>query len=223
MHLSNAVILLLVAVPGLGGCADIRVTDPYATATQEFLETEATRQAIARIAAGPLRDRKVYIDGSFLTGGKQTSPGNLVATQPPTSEQLFLLGEFRAHLLMNGVRICSKPEEAEIIIEVRSGGMSVDRTDFLLGLPGLTVSVGVGASTPVTTPELAIIKSTKQFGFASVAYVAYWRETGEIVASSGPFVGRTVREDYWLFGTGPSTIGNIPPAMPPPPTSQPGE
>ena len=64
---------------------------------------------------------------------------------------------------------------------------------------------------PVSTPELAILKSTKQRGFASVAIIAYRGNTGELIAQSGPFIGRTVRDDYWIFGLGPRTIGNIPP------------
>jgi len=49
-----------------------------------------------------------------------------------------------------------------------------------------------------------------------VAYIAYWADSGEVVAASGPFVGRTIRDDYWFFGYGPRTIGNIPPAQPAP-------
>ena len=61
------------------------------------------------------------------------------------------------------------------------------------------------------TPELAISKKIKQVGFASVAYVAYWADTGEVVASSGPTIGKTYREDWWFLGFGPKSTGNIPP------------
>jgi hypothetical protein len=63
----------------------------------------------------------------------------------------------------------------------------------------------------VATPELAIVKTTRQKGYASIAYIAYWADTGEVIASSGPFVGRTYREDLWIFGAGPRTTGNIAP------------
>jgi hypothetical protein len=67
-----------------------------------------------------------------------------------------------------------------------------------------------------TTPEVSLVKTTKQHGFSSIAYIAYWADTGEVVAASGPFVGRTTRDDYWFFGVGPRTLGNIPPALPAP-------
>ncbi len=90
--------------------------------------------------------------------------------------------------------------------------------EYLLGLPASLIPASItggltGGSTgvAVNTPELSILKSTKQYGWASVAFVAYWADSGELLQVSGPFVGRTSREDYWLFGTGPRTIGNIPP------------
>ena len=62
----------------------------------------------------------------------------------------------------------------------------------------------------VITTEIAITKNLKQIGFASLSYVAYWADTGEIVSVSGPYVGKTLREDWWFLGFGPRTIGNVP-------------
>lgn len=196
--------MLLLICGGGTGCATIRVTDPPRTATEQFLLSEAARLAIDQISAqglsgDTLRDRKVYVDSTYFA---QTA-----------AEHTFLLGELRAKLFMSGVRLTSKREDAEIILEVRSGGLGIDRLDFLLGLPPLYVPWINDEQTnlPVALPELAIIKNTRQRGFASVAFVAYWADTGEVFASSGPYVGRTLREDWWFFGTGPKTVGNIPP------------
>ena len=68
----------------------------------------------------------------------------------------------------------------------------------------------MNSNVPLLTPEVSIYKHIQQRGYASVAFVAFWRTSGEIVASSGPYVGRTVREDYFILGTGPRTVGNIP-------------
>ena len=58
------------------------------------------------------------------------------------------------------------------------------------------------------------MKRTTQKGFGSVTFVAYWKKTGELVAQSGPVAGKTSRQDYWFFGIGPSTVGNIVPTEP---------
>jgi len=189
----------------VGGCATIRVTDPPRTATEQFLLTGAAESAVDQLSADALRDRIVYIDTTYLTSAWQTAP-----------ELSFMIGEFRAKLLKGGARVAPNRDKAQIVIELRSPGIGIDRLEFLLGIPSVavpTVAGGAGAAAPLITPELAILKSTRQYGFASVAFVAYWADTGELLASSGPFVGRTFREDWWIFGTGPRTVGDIPPAQ----------
>ncbi len=199
----------------LGGCSTIRVTNPEFTATQLFLESEATHLAVQRISVDQLRDRKVYIDTTYLTTLRENSEA-LSFRQVP-QEYLFLVADLRAKLLLGGVRLVDRKQDADIVLEVRTGGVGVDYLEFLLGLSSITVPTEGVASIPFETPELALVKSVKQFGFASVAIVAYWQDTGEVVVSSGPFVGRTAREDYWLFGLKTHTVGNIPPAQKPPP------
>ncbi|HYO09805.1 MAG TPA: DUF6655 family protein [Tepidisphaeraceae bacterium] len=200
-------VFLALLLSACRGCATIRVTDPTRTATEQFLLSEATRRAVDQLSAEALRDREVYVDASYL-----------VSSAYPTPENLFLIGELRNKLLLGGVRLVEKRERARVVLEVRSGGIGIDRLEYLLGIPGIYLSnaandaTGTDATSGRGTPELAIIKNTKQRGFASAAFVAYWADTGELVAGSGPFVGRTLREDWWIFGFGPRTIGDIPPA-----------
>jgi hypothetical protein len=197
----------------------VRVTDPEETATEQFLESQATRLAIQNIVADQLRDRKVFVDPTYLTTVRENSD-QLSFKQTP-QPYLFLLAELRAKLLLSGARLVERRDQAEIVVEPRTGGISVDHLEYLLGIPNLTIPTEGVASVPFQTPELAILKSIKQFGFASVAFVAYWRDTGELVTSSGPFVGRTNRQDYFIFGVGLQPVGNIPPAQPPPPAANP--
>lgn len=202
-----------------GGCATVRVTDPTHSATEQFLLTGALQQAIQQLSMDGLRDQLVYLDSSYLFPPLQASMERELLLQPAL-EHAFLLGELRAKLLREGVRLTPTREGATVIVEVRSGGVGIDRYEFLLGLPAATLgsaassaaSSTASVATASATPELAILKTTKQRGFASVAIVAYRAKTGELVAQSGPFIGRTLREDYWIFGTGPRTVGNIPPS-----------
>ncbi len=174
------------------GCASIRITDPPRTATEQFLLSVAATEAVDQLSAIPLRDRAVYVDSAYLTG-----------SLTPANEYAFLLGEIRAKLLGLGVRLVEQREQADIIVEVRAGALGIDRNEFLIGIPSIAEA----------TPELAILKNTKQRGYASVAFVAYWRDTGELVGASGPFTGKTFREDFWIFGVNSSTIGDIPSAQ----------
>jgi len=180
------------------GCAKTRVTDPSRTATEQFLLSKAAAEAVSQLSFEVLRGRSVFVDTTYFAA----------------SEQAFVLGELRAKLLMSGVQVARRFEDAQIVMEVRSSGVGIDRNDYLLGIPPLQGGSGTDlASTgvPLLTPELAIAKNQEQKGVAGVAYVAYWSKTGEVVASSGPFIGRSLRDDWWFFGFGPRSRGNIAP------------
>jgi uncharacterized protein DUF6655 len=188
-------ILTAAAALLLPACASRKVSDSDRTATEQFLLSKAAAEAVDRLTFDLLRGRRVYVDATYFA-----------ALDAP-----FVMGEMRARMLLAGVQLVDTPDEAEVVAEVRSNGVGIDRTDFLLGFP----------SFGNVTPELALLKRTQQYGFASVAYVAYWAATGEAVANSGPFIGRTLRDDFWVFGIGPRSLGDIPtvePEEPPAPT-----
>src|SRR5437762_6258845 len=186
---------LLLFLLTLPACTYYRTTDPAITADQQFLLSEATIRAVEQLSATALRDRLVYVDTTYLTG----------------PENNFLVAELRARLLVSGVRLTPNLGSAKVILELRSGGIGIDRQYYMVGLPSFPLP---GTSGPggvsFATPEIAFVKNQKQRGYASVAFVAYLAESGELLASSGPFVGRSNREDYWLFFTGPRATGNVP-------------
>lgn len=202
----------------LAGCTTIRVTDPPRTATEQFLITTAAGESIDQLSAELLRDRRVFVDTQYIIPSWQTTKEQTFAIDASAyrsaEDKGFLVGELRARLMKAGIRVAEKREDAEVILEIRSGGLGIDREEFLLGLPSVYIQPREGASpaAPSVSPEIAIVKSTKQFGFASVGFVAFWRDTGELLFQSGPFIGRTKREDWWFFGWGPQTDGDIAPA-----------
>jgi hypothetical protein len=182
------------------GCANVRVTDPPKTATEQFLLSRAAIQAVEALSFDSLFGRNIFVDSSHCASDNKE----------------FLLGEFRARLMTSGVNVVNKLEECEIVVELRSGGLGIDRYENLVGIPAFVAptSTGVAAvegTSTLITPELAITKNIKQVAFASVAYVAYWREGSEVVSQSGPALGTSYRDDWWFLGIGPTSIGSIPP------------
>ena len=195
-----SVCFLLLACAG-SGCSTVRITDPSRTATEQFLLSGAAAEAVNRLSFQTLRGRSVYVDDRYFGA----------------SEKEFVVGLMRARMLVDGVRIAELRENAEVVLEVRSGGVGIDRYGFLIGLPASVIPASVwtgnddSSSYPVATPELSLLKNVDQRALAGVAYVAYWRDSGEVVAASGPYVGRAFRDDWWYFGVGPNSNGDIPP------------
>ncbi|UCG55717.1 MAG: hypothetical protein JSU70_12700 [Phycisphaerales bacterium] len=183
----------------LGGCANVRTTDPARTATEQFLLSEAAIKAVEPLSFEVLHGRRMFVDSAYFA----------------PAEKEFVLAELRARLLRSGVHIVPDREQAEVILEVRSGGVGIDRYENLFGIPSLLTPASpadaTGASrATIVVPELALTKNIKQIGFASVACIAYWADTGEVVANFGPSIGRVFREDWWLLGFGPRSTGTIP-------------
>ena len=190
------------------GCASIRTTDTARTATEQFLVSTAAIDAVDQLALGPLAGYNLFVDTSSLLSPDFEYGGS--------EDKLFLIGEIRNKLLVQGARLTDDKATADIYVEVRSGALGVDRTETLLGIPSLPVYASPGNNStqvPVGIPELSIYKNLRQRGFASVAVVARWADTGELVTSTGPATGQTQRRDYWFFGIGPTTRGDIPPAQ----------
>jgi hypothetical protein len=212
-----ALALLLPFALLAGGCATIRVTDPQRTATEQFLMSQAVSQALQQLNVDALRDRKVWVETGYFTGAEKINVnGEERQRLFTTAEQAFATGELRERLLLAGARIVPERKDCDVVLEVRSGGIGIDRLDNLIGIPALALSNAFGTSSgtnniPFATPEIALYKNTRQRGFASISFVAYRADTGEYLTSSGPYIGRTIRDDFWLFGAGPRTVGNIPP------------
>jgi hypothetical protein len=172
------------------------MTDPGRTATEQFLLSEAARAAVDPLSFQSLRGRKVFVESTYFA----------------PAEKEFVLAELRAKLLTSGVQLLNDPNETQIVLELRSGGVGIDRYESLLGIPAFVAGPGTTpGSATILTPEIAISKSIRQYSYASVSYVAYRRDTGEVITSAGPSVGKAYRNDMWFLGTGPRTLGSIPP------------
>lgn len=189
------------AALAVAGCSTVRLTDPPRTATEQFLLSQAAVEAVDRLNFETLRGRAAWIEEKYFAA----------------SEVQFVLGQMRAKMLLQGVRLVPERNEAEVVVEVRSGGVGIDRYGFLLGAPAslypasTLTGAGGDAAVPIVLPELSLLKNVDQRSVADVAYVAYWRETGEVVAASGPYTGRAFRDDWWYFGVGPFSRGDIAP------------
>ncbi len=217
MRRPAVIVIGLCAILWAGGCATIRVTDPPRSADEQFLLTEATRRSVAQLALDALRDRSVWIETGYALSTTQPYDHSFLTNEvrQPSFEELFVVAELRARLLRSGVRLAPSRQAAQVVLELRIGAVSNNREEFLLGIPATAIPTGTEtANLAVATPEIAILKKTTQRGFASIAFVAYWADSGELLTLSGPFVGRSLRKDTWIFGIGPNTVGDIPPAQP---------
>jgi hypothetical protein len=186
-----AVSILLVAVAGCTTSA--RQTVPQRTATEQLLLSGAADNAIEQLDLGLSPGTRVFVEPAFLE----------------TYDRPYVLGTLRDKLLRSGLRLVPERARAEVVVEPRSGALSIEEESVLVGLPAWDIPVPFAAAA-FRTPELALFKRERREGVAKLAVTAYAVEGGSLAGSSGPSVGiaHTTRRVVLFVGW---TTEDIPP------------
>jgi hypothetical protein len=166
----------------LTGCTQTELTKPKRSATEQLLISTAADRALAQADLSIVSGKKVFVDKTYYD----------------STDKEYVLGEIRELITMRGGMLAQKMQDADIVIEPRSGALSIDSTSSLIGLPSS------GAPVPFTgavqIPEIALYKSEKQFSIAKIALLAYERDSGKHVAATGPLIGRANIKYYKFLG-----------------------
>jgi hypothetical protein len=160
----------------LGACSTTRVTEPAQTATEQLLVTKAIDDAIAKLKPSLPADTTAYLDTTYL----DTAPADaLLFTK-------YEIAAVRDQLLRNGDRLVADKKDANVAVELRTGGQSIDHNTFLVGIPSFPIPIPF---TSANFPEIALYKVDRQTGVAKLAATAYGESTGLLAGSSGPQYG----------------------------------
>ena len=183
-------------IVGLAGCGTRRITYTPRTASEQLLVAAAVDQAASQLDFTPLEERKVFVDDKLLDRVDKT----------------FVVATIRSRALQAGAMVMNTADEADYVLEVRSGAVGVDRSEYILGIPASAVPTSVGS---VAAPEVALYKSVTQAGATRLSFVVYRRDDRRFFYTSGPAFGFSNQKSWWLFGGGPVVREDIkPPQMP---------
>lgn len=185
--LSTATALLFAA-----GCGTRRFTDTPRTASEQLLVSAALDQACAQLVYDPLTGKEVFLDDQFVD----------------RVDKSFLVATIRMRGMEKGIRFVDKPDQASHVMELRSGAVGVDRSEYVLGIPETALPTP-GGSIPL--PEAAAFKSVAQSGASRVSFVVYQREDRKFLYASGPAYGFSKQNSRWFFGAGPVIEDNVSP------------
>lgn len=164
-----------------GGCVTNKITDPARTATEQLLLSTATDRALQSPDFMIFANRKVFLDATYFD----------------SYDSKYVLGTVRDALSRAGALLQGSAASSDIIIETRSGALSIDSSDTLFGIPNMAVPVPFAGV--LTIPELAFYKSDTQDSTAKIALLAFAKESGAHVYSSGPLDGKSYDQHYRLL------------------------
>ncbi|SMF14093.1 hypothetical protein SAMN06265365_10568 [Tistlia consotensis] len=168
MPLSTPAALLL-ALSLLAACSSQTVTQPARSATEQLLISTAIDRAAERLAAAlPVRG-KLFLEPVNLDG----------------NDGKYAVGAVREALLRHGDRVVASRLDADTIVELRSGALSIDSDSLLVGVPSISLPLVQG----LATPKIALFSEDLNQGVVKLVGTAYDPKSGELVAASGPAFG----------------------------------
>lgn len=174
--MSPVALLMLALVLAVAGCTTTRHTSPSRTATEQLLISTAADRAARDVALKMPTGARVYVDASYFEG----------------VDGRYAIGVLRAELLKQGVRLMDQRSEADVIVELRAGALSIDEEKSLLGIP----EVPIPFAGDLALPEIALFKRDTQRGVAKFAAIAYDAVDGRLIAMSEPQFGYAHETDW---------------------------
>ena len=177
-------VLTFCCVASTAGCMKTRLTDPKRTASEQLLLSTAADRALAEAETqvSVLAGRTVYINTSYLE----------------SYDQYYVNGAIRDLLSRAGALLMNDIKDADIVVEPRSGALSIDSGSALGGIPSIPIPIPTVAT--LETPEVAFFKSENQASVGKFALLAYERESRQHVFSTPALVGTAYRNHYQLLG-----------------------
>jgi hypothetical protein len=175
--LLGAVLLVMGA-----GCTQTGLTKPTRSATEQLLISTAADRALAQWDWSIVNKKKVYVD----------------RVNYDSLDKEYVIGTIHDYVSLNGGLLVTNMNDAELVMEPRSGALSIDASSSIIGLPASAAPVPLAGA--VNLPEMALYKSEKQYSIAKLAILVYERDSKQHVASTGPLVGRANIKYYKFLG-----------------------
>ena len=187
--LTQPLTLALALLAGLAsGCVNKqRMTQPAQSVGEQLLLSTAIDRTLSELdmeAIGRLKGFKVYLSTTYLKA----------------LDQEYLIGSLRDLLFSSGVLVVDDPEQAQMIVEVRSGANSLDSATVTAGIAEDQALPNPVTGAPVALPELALFKKENNVSVTTVALVAYHANTRVHVFSSGTLLGGAYDRHYQILG-----------------------
>lgn len=179
-----ALVLVLVT-----GCTTVKSTDTSRTGLEQLLISNAVDQALDKFSFTAFAAKSVHLNEKLLN----------------CTDKEYIIGSVRHRLLRAGARLVEKPEEADIVCEVRSGGVGTDRRETMIGIPKIQLPFPLS----VSTPQVSFWERNTQKGTAKIGLVAYDAKTKEAVGEGGLALARADDSNTFFFGMGPRNRGHI--------------
>ncbi|MGD9724292.1 MAG: DUF6655 family protein [Pirellulales bacterium] len=177
----------------LSGCATTKESDTARTGIEQLLVSSAVDNALDRIDFTPIRGAKVYLEEKYLD----------------CVDKNYVIVSLEQRLLMHGATLAPKPEEADVIMHVTSGGVGTDRQEKFVGVS----EIPLPPPSPISIPQVSLISRQRANGTAKLRVVAFDAKSRRPVLQGGAVLARSDFKAWKVLGAGPVETGSVPTAI----------
>ncbi len=183
----HSMLALAFVAAAVSGCASTVTSNTARTAKEQMLLSNAVDQSLDKVDFTPLYDQKVFVEEKYLE----------------SVDKPYILGSVRHRVMRSGGRIVDKAEDAEIVMEIRSGGVGTDTSESYLGTPEIALP-GM-----LTVPEIRFAERKSQYGYSKIGLVLYDAKTKQILGEGGVAMAQSNDSNSFVMGIGPFQSGSL--------------
>jgi hypothetical protein len=177
------------ALIGLTCCFPF-VLDTARTGVEQLLVSSAVDQALDKIDLTPVRGAKVQLEEKYLD----------------CVDKNYVIVSLEQRLMANGATLVAKPEEADVIMHVVSGGVGTDRQEKFLGIS----EIPLPPPSPIMIPQMSIFSRSRANGTAKLRVIAFDAKNRQPVINGTAVLARSDYKSWKGFGAGPVESGSVP-------------
>ncbi len=179
--------MLLAAALTTIGCSTAQTTNTARTSTEQLLVSNAIDQSLNKIDFRAFDGYTVHLSDKYVE----------------CVDKNYVIASTRHRILAAGGRLTDKPEDADVVVELRAGGVGTASSSAFVGIPEITLP-GM-----VTLPEVRLLERKQQHGIAKLGLVAYDPRSSAILGQGGTSLAKSDDSNWYVMGMGPVQNGSI--------------
>jgi len=160
------------SLAGLGACASTTETHPSRTATEQLLVARAADRAVEGLTLPIPRGTRVYVDDAYFRA--ENAP--------------YAISAIRSALSEAGYALASSKQEADAVLELRAGALSLEQMRRVFGIPEMRIPINDNFNV-VSMPELSVYSRRDRVGVAEFSGFLYEPKTGAPLGAIVPMTG----------------------------------
>ena len=179
--LAFSFVLMLISL----GCSSMKRSDTARTGREQLLISNAVDQSLSKCDFSAFQGARVFVEDKYLD----------------SVDKGYIVSSIRHRLMINGASLAAKPEDADVVMEMRSGGVGTDNADSYVGIPEIVLP-GM-----LTLPEVRLWQKSRQSALAKIGILAYDTKNHEMLGAGGVTAALSNDTNMFFFGLGPYQYG----------------